>query len=308
MLWRVGVKIAKSNGIFFRLGDVQSSSTITFEEHFLTYPDKNVKDFILYGRNTTADPWSYKTFEASPSSSANLSWVNVGGSLSVSNLTDGTITDAALTNLPQLNDRDGNRVLVSEVYKPRALYGRRAHSVGDGYNDAVLRFAVNALEISQGQFGQYPAFAFCQRSRFALEVGGDGVAFSAVTPHEVTRGIIGRNGSANVGRIICYLAADGLWTIPESDRPLSYLIQDSTFEADLINNINSATGITYYQHAGMGREELWIATPNRTYAYSLKHAAWFTIDILRARFIGVMGRTLGIGTDGKLYDESGTPL
>lgn len=305
MFWRIGVYLAKQNGLFFRLGDEQESDDVQFEENFLTYPDRDVKQFRIFGRDDEEDSWSYKTFDATPSSTANLSYVALEGALETADLDEDTITNDDLNNLPQVNEKDVNKVLVSETYRPRFVLGRRLQTVGDGASDGVLRFAVNAEEISSGQFGQYPAFAFCQRSRFAMEVGSDGVAFARISPDEVNRGIIGRNGAVNVGKTIVYLATDGLWTVPARERPLSEPIQDSALAHDLLANINEATGLAYYRDPGTGREEIWIATNNRVYAYSLKHGVWFTIGITRSRFVPVMSRTIGIGADGKMYEENG---
>jgi hypothetical protein len=308
MFYRVGVHIFTQNGKFFRVTDpIESTSVppIVFEENFLTYPDRQVKEFVIYGRAGTSGDWSYKTFEATPSLSANLSYADIGGGLSLTDLNQGTISDADLVNTPQLNERDANRVLVSDLYAVRRYLGRKAQVVGDGASDGVLLFASNAQPISTGQFGQYPAFAFCQRSRFAMEVGAGGIAFQRVSPDELNRGVIGRNAAVNIGKRIVFIASDGVWVLPGHEH-ISLPIQDSPFTDDLLKNVNEQTSLAYYRDDI--REEVWISGTTRVYAFSLKHGCWFTIGIIRRRFVSIMGRTIGIGTDGNLWEESGVQL
>lgn len=91
-------------------------------------------------------------------------------------LTPTTSTDAGVVSMP-------NKVYSSEVNNPFFFPLSGINTVGSGN---ILRLSTAAKALSQGQFGQFPLYAFTDEGVWAMEISGTGT-FSAKQP--ITRDV-----------------------------------------------------------------------------------------------------------------------
>jgi hypothetical protein len=66
---------------------------------------------------------------------------------------------------------DQNTIYMSELSNPAAFKSEGVITVGDG---KVLALATNTLPVSEGQFGEYPLYAFCTDGIYMLGIGSTG--------------------------------------------------------------------------------------------------------------------------------------
>ena len=303
------VDIETANGVFTRssVPFQVTDSVINIEGGTITYPDKRVKNFRLHA---TSDGimWYYKEYKSVQAGKSNFAYAIIGDTITV----DGTIANfgTAIT-LTAINartsgiERDPNRVLVSTPYKPRQLYGRNALYIGNSSDDEVLTFKANAKAVSVGQFGQYPLYAFCRNSIWAMEVGTGDIAFSRVSAVSINEGIINKHSVVNIDTMIAYVTRDGVKTIPEAEQTLSYPIQNSDSFDDLLGRLNDNTRLAFFLDKVTGRRELWVSTDSFIYCYSFTLRRWFTLSGTRTAFTDVDGVLTGC-QNGTLYKEAGT--
>jgi hypothetical protein len=303
------VDIETGNGVFSRssLPFQVTDSVINIEGGTITYPDKRVKNFRLHASNDGIT-WYYKEYKSIQAGKSNFAYAIIGDTITV----DGTIanfgtatTQSAISLRTSGVEHDPNRVLVSTPYKPRQLYGRNALYIGNSSDDEVLTFKANAKAVSLGQFGQYPLYAFCKNSIWAMEVGTGDVAFSRVSAVSINEGIINKHAAVNIDTMIAYATNDGIKTIPEQDQPLSFPIQNSDSHYDILARLNDNTRMAFLLDKVTGRRELWVATDELIYVYSFSLRRWFTLSGMRTAFTDVDGVLTGC-QNGTLYKEAGT--
>jgi hypothetical protein len=315
--YRIGVEIKSDQGSISRVGGeiLSPSGVLTLPNGILSYPDRMVSKFILYGTDSPIlDPatlWSYVKYDAKQSNVSNLSYYNFAAdskTLDSFAINDATFAGAATISTAELRrlngkfNRDANRVYVSNAYKPQAVYGRNAHYIGNDSNDAVMGFASNAQDISSGQFGQYPLYAFCKDSITAMEVGSGDVAFSKLSPIRLGDSLIGYEALMNYDRAILFVSRRGMEVL--NDVVLSDNIQNSTSDSlDFLKNIGGSTKVGYFSDLPTGRKELWISTGGIIYAFSFTHRKWFTISGSFDKLFRIYDNTYSLA-GGKIYREN----
>lgn len=136
---------------------------------------------------------------------------------------------AAMTRYSQgkdLLEELGNKVYTSEVNNPFLFSPKNVTTVGNG---RVIGLAAAVRALSQGQFGQFPLYAFTTEGVWSLEVSGTG-GFSARQP--VTRDVV-----IGDGRSITSIDSSVLFA---ADRGIMQLAGSATVcISDDINNLEA---------------------------------------------------------------------
>lgn len=189
----------------------------------------------------------------------------------------------------------------SEVGNPFSFKDGNSINCGSGTLTAI---AMNSQPISQGQFGQYPLFAFCSDGVYAVGIGSNGTIQNCV-PYS-TDVITDARSVANMGRDVVFASQNGIISIGSDGRQL-LLPADIDFKyrwandtqdlfirnragrigvgmpvmASLYDYITNGARIAYdYQNA-----RLLVYNPNQWYTYIMDIASqsW---SILDKRFVG----------------------
>lgn len=108
-----------------------------------------------------------------------------------------------------------NLVKFSEVNDPFFFKDGNSCECGRG---SVIAIATSATPTSQGQFGQYPLFAFCTDGVYAIGIGTDGTIQNC-SPFS-TDIISGPEALVNVGRDIVFATRNGVFSIGENGRTM----------------------------------------------------------------------------------------
>ena len=106
----------------------------------------------------------------------------------------------------------GNKIYTSEVNNPFLFPVNGINTIGSG---AIIGIATAAKALSQGQFGQFPLYAFTTEGVWALEVGNNGF-FSARQP--VTRDVcINPKGITQIDSAVLFPSARGVMLLSGSN-------------------------------------------------------------------------------------------
>ena len=329
-----GTAVSRVGGVSVAIGysDINDNTKEWFypgNGGYMSYPDLRATKFRVYIRHHGDAHYKMREWDAIASKKANLAYVDLGNRAAPTSGTPppnfgagvigldfndakwstGTYTDDILDAKNATYTNDPNRILVSMAFKPRLLYGHMAQYVGLAADDGPIAFAAAAKEISLGQFGQYPLYVFCSAgSIFAMQVADDGVGFKAVTPLATGRPILGPNAVALVDRTIYYATDAGVFSIPDQDAPLSYPIQNSDSPNDILSAMGPDTALVHFTDRPTGRNELWVSTPARTYAFSFEAKRWFTLDATNTVYLRAGEKLFGVNRDGILDQQAaGTP-
>lgn len=108
-----------------------------------------------------------------------------------------------------------NLVKASDVNNPFVFSDGNSTTCGKGKVKVV---AANTQPISQGQFGQYPIFAFCSDGVYAIGIGGNGTIQNCV-PYS-TDVITDTVSLCNVGRDIVFVSSSGVMSIGDEGRKM----------------------------------------------------------------------------------------
>ena len=108
-----------------------------------------------------------------------------------------------------------NLVKASDVNDPFTFKDGNSCECGRG---SVVAVATSATPTSQGQFGQYPLFAFCTDGVYAIGIGTDGTIQNC-SPFS-TDIISGPEALVNVGRDIVFATMNGVFSIGENGRTM----------------------------------------------------------------------------------------
>lgn len=216
-----------------------------------------------------------------------------------------------------------NIVKASNVNDPFTFKDGNSCECGKG---SVIAIASMSSPTSQGQFGQYPLFAFCTDGVYAIGIGSDGTIQNC-SPFS-TDLITGDSALVNVGRDIVFASNTGVMSIGERGRSIllpaikeELYGYDDERQADFVRKVLDGMGVpelnttnvyTYitngarmaydYQH---GRVILF--NPNYGYSYimDIQSKSW---SIIMKRFtdnLNPVAQCLMTGEDRQtLYDYS----
>lgn len=291
-------------------GDVLATDTATLAYAIPSNSDETGFELTDVFQATVPIDAAATTIEVTASASA-----QIDSSSSVITVSAGPVyADAVIstTNTPagdplpasSATDRDPNRFLYSEVFQPRGLAAERVLYVGEGPEDTILAIEPISQEVSQGQYGEYPLLIFGAESVHALGVQSGGPFISQVAPM-AGHGLVGREALVNVNGRIFAATSEGLVAFtPQPSDPLSAPLHRRDTQADILDELGPGTAVGRLQHLERDRDEIWVATSQKIYAFSLKHGRWFTIDRTRT---GLTRRGVElVGIDGGLTLEAGS--
>lgn len=169
-----------------------------------------------------------------------------------------------------------NRVVLS---RPNSLFtfsAGNSYRIGDRPEEAVQDFAVNALPISTGQFGEYPLFAFTENTTYALEQIGDAnVAFGRISPQSLTKGAI---ATVNADQAVFVLNKKGLYILGGG----RYDSVSKPVDPEMLGEVDDQSTVGYFQDDK--HKEVWVGTSERTWCYSLIHNRWFILPFGQRQF------------------------
>lgn len=164
--------------------------------------------------------------------------------------------------------------------------------IGQG-SDKVTGFAINTLEVSQGQFGQYPLIIFKENSTWALEQSASpDVLFGRITPIDATLGLKDERLTTNIGQTIFFANDSGIYALEGSvPRRISEPVQ--SIHED-IKNLS-------YQRLDNDKE-LLVSTSTNVYRYSIKYNSWYTSSEVVKKYFNDNERLYAIKSDNSVVD------
>lgn len=224
-----------------------------------------------------------------------------------------TITDAKVS-LP-------NKIYTSEVNNPFLFPVTNINTVGTG---SILGLCTAAKALSQGQFGQFPLYAFSTDGVWALEVNASG-GYSAKQP--ITRDVcINRDSITQLDSSVLFATDRGIMLISGSQ---SACISDSldyakTFQISSLPYSDGLLAIAGYSQADLGyvtfhefirgcrmlysyvRQHIIVFNRDYPYAYvySLKSKSWGMMPSTIALTIPSYPEALAQLADGTIVDYS----
>ena len=155
-----------------------------------------------------------------------------------------------------------NLVKASDVNDPFTFKDGNSCECGRG---SVIAIATSATPTSQGQFGQYPLFAFCTDGVYAIGIGTDGTIQNC-SPFS-TDIISGPEALVNVGRDIVFATKSGVFSIGESGRTV--LMQ--------VDNVNRHT---FPDEIGNVHFNEWF--DSTLVNHSIIHPSWKPLNVFMA--------------------------
>lgn len=191
----------------------------------------------------------------------------------------------------------------------------------------ILGIVTSALPISQGQFGQYPLYAFTDQGIWALSITAIGT-YAAVQP--VTYDVCNnRDSITTLERRILFTTAHGLMRIaggdtqslsqnidsqfpflPSSLPHLRDILQKLDTHSSLIDAIDPDDFLQFTQNARLlfdyRHQHIYLYSPRHKYAYvqSLVTGAWATVPSQYAYTIQAYPECLAVTHDGRIVTLS----
>lgn len=171
---------------------------------------------------------------------------------------------------PNNKELGPGRIMASDVDVIFSFEAERTYYIGSGEDNRIVGFAVNALPMSEGQFGQYPLYVFTSSSIWALEQGGDDtVAFARRSPVSNKRGAISNRSITNIGQAVCIVDSKGVYLLNGGQI-------DSRMGKPVNEDLSGDVFLGLYMQDNI--EELWMAYSGGVYGFSFEHGRWFSID------------------------------
>ena len=131
--------------------------------------------------------------------------------------------------------RYGNKIHQSGVNNPFAFNAELTDTVGQ---TTVVGMAAATQALSQGQFGQFPLYAFCQDGIWALQTGTDG-AFSAIHPVSRDR-CLSAQGIAQTDCAVVFATNQGLKMLNGADiRQLAPQMEGMSADVSLLRGLDA---------------------------------------------------------------------
>lgn len=224
---------------------------------------------------------------------------------------------------------DENRLQVSRIDNPFVNEAKHSYQIG-GQDSKIIGLATSSIQVSEGQYGEFPLFIFTNEGVYTLKQGIDpAILYSSISPVSKERLIPGTICEISQG--IVYATSDGVKLLSGTsiknlsdgimtgfDNPL--LANDEyndLLDGTTINNINIYDYIdsqpfqTYLNGAKFAfdsyESELIVCNPdyNYSYIYNLKFNLWYKIDQTWDYFIVIPPKYYGVKDDA-LVDMEGT--
>lgn len=198
------------------------------------------------------------------------------------------------------NEIFDNRIRVSETNQPFILNADKTYYLSEGSGNKVTAFATNTIAVSEGQFGQYPVYVFCEDAIYALEQGGDPlIAFERVTPVSLSHGAKSQKQVVNIGQSITFVYGDSIYI-------LRGVNTDSI--SDPINKYPGKSSVNFDQAVLASKKrgednELLVSDGDRCYVYNINYGRWYTSSKVREMYFRFGSELYGL-SQGIIYDEN----
>ncbi|MDO4929622.1 MAG: hypothetical protein Q4E59_00655 [Bacteroidales bacterium] len=171
---------------------------------FLYYPNTNAKTCYTYDGSKP-----YKIHEMTAHDFLNGAYTN--NFIEMTDLIADDFTDLSTTTSTDLTVAEPNKIYTSVVSNPFYFPATGINSVGDG---TVLGIASATKALSEGQFGEFPLYAFTSEGVWALAVSSDGT-YSSVQP--VSRDVcINADSITQIDSAVLFATARGIMLISGS--------------------------------------------------------------------------------------------
>lgn len=196
--------------IILKVKDKGVSMFLNLNKSFLTIPkyifltDTSITDLIIASYKDGGKDFKIKSMDRGYM----LNWVyNIGGELQPTTEPTDAVNEVFIFY--------HNLVKATDVLNPFTFKDGNSCECGKG---SVMAVASMSSPTSQGQFGQYPLFAFCTDGIYAIGIGSDGTIQNC-SPYS-TDILAGEEALANVGRDIVFASKAGVMSIGEEGRSL----------------------------------------------------------------------------------------
>lgn len=259
---------------------------------FFSYNATSATSATIYYKIIVNDETKYysKNFLLSESPLDNISYALQEDLSIYLSIIDQNSYDSAWENVDDgFYNISDNTLRVSETSNPFVFPVEKTYTLGQGQ---ILGLAVATQPISQGQFGQYPLYAFCSDGIWALQVGNADTSYSVQAPVSFDVCNNARSITPVLGGII-FSTASGLKLLSGGqatriDEPLDgATINAGQYPAltTLISTLYNTPGITddtlfttYLAEADITynyrEDELIIFNPRYPYTYVLSGGRW----------------------------------
>ena len=251
-----------------------SDTTTLVSKALITYPDSratNLKCYIknganyeiVYDKELIQHPSNNYSYALLDSNGFDFQYTLGSGALN--DLFDFSVNDDLYYNV--------NEVQASNTSQPFTFDAGAIYRIGNRENDIIQGFGVNQLDISQGQFGQYPLYVFTNESIWALEQSSNAeVIFARIVPIDTRIGLISPHAVANVDRAIVAVDTNYIYTLSGNkleriDRPISH-------HPEYIDFIR---GCRVAYHEADEYEEIIFSNPNYAYSwyFNMRYKTWY---------------------------------
>lgn len=214
-----------------------------------------------------------------------------------------------------------NKIYTSEVNNPFYFPLSGINTIGTG---EIIGMSTAAKALSEGQFGQFPLYAFTTDGVWAMEVSNTG-AFSARQP--ITRDVcLNRESITPIDNAVLFLTDRGVMLMSGSnsscisnilDSKLQFTIRELPYAEQMMSKAGipeSAFDVIpfkeYIHNARMlydyVNQRVILFNPNRSYAYvySLESKAWGMMNANIASGVNSYPEAMAMTTDSKFVDFS----
>jgi hypothetical protein len=297
------VTIKTQSGTFKRVcaEDVLTGQRLLFP-NIIHYPDRRAISYRVIAKNGDNYELVFdKKLTQHPN--LNLSYVRlfpqemqyfIGGVV--------TSTTAPDQSVNLVNQWDKNRAQASISGQPLIFEASASYRVGNRERDSIQAFGVNTIDISQGQFGQYPLYVFSDKSVWALEQAGDpNIAFGRIVPIDTFNGLNNPYAICNAENIVIAVDKNYIYSlsglnIQRIDRPIS---NDPEYASFL-------TGVRVAYHKERDYEEIVFSNPSFGYSwlYNMRYRVWYKWDNSFRLFFQDQPVIYGIDRDNRVLDFS----
>ena len=205
-----------------------------------------------------------------------------------------------------------NKIYTSEVNNPFVFLAKNIVTIGCG---KILGINSAAKALSQGQFGQFPLYAFTDEGVWALEISSTG-SYSARQP--ITRDVcIDRNSITQIDSAVLFATNRGIMLLSGSQSQCISDIINSDYQYDIsqlagigqlghvtqlmpFSNFISNCGIVYdYVHQ---RLIIYNPTKDYSYVYSMKSQKWCISDCDITMHLPAYPEALALSDKNKVVD------
>lgn len=250
--------------------------------------------------------------------SSNILWDGTLAGADIISYADDTITEDPEESYGY--EQLPSTVMNSEVNNP---FNFRAAGFSTAGHTRILGLASATMAMSQGQFGQFPVYAFCEDGVYSLNVSSAGY-FESVTP--ASRDVcISADSICQTDNSVIFATDRGVMVISGStaacmsealdgycfDITLLPAYDEMLWDAGLDGERFRLTDIRTYVHGcfvmyDYRLQHIVIANPSYPYCYlySIKSKSWTTMDNTFSKRLNSYPQTLAVDTKGRIVSIS----